>query len=163
MIAFRMTDATHSGQSGAGVATNQNRYYWGLMTEGTSRIRDDRVLFRPDDANSRYELPVVAERVLIGRRTNPGSHAEVSPVWLLKVDKGNRHGNIDVTVAVERLRPTATHEETLRIVSVKGTVAGEEAIFDAPDANVFFQWRTLANERYYLDTGALDNIAGIPT
>ena len=49
------------------------------------------------------------------------------------------------------------------VVSVKGTVAGEEAIFDAPDANVFFQWRTLANERYYLDTGALDNIAGIPT
>lgn len=162
-IKFSMKDATHTGQAGAGATTNQNRYFWGLMTEGTSQIRGDQVLFRPDDTLSRCDLPVVAERVLIGRRTNPSPHAEVSPVWLLKIDKGHRHGNIDVTVTIERLRPTATREETLRVVSVKGTIAGEEAIFDGPDANIFFQWRTLANERYYLDTGALDNISGIPT
>ncbi len=34
-------------------------------------------------------------------------------------------------------------------------VAGEDAVLGE---NVFFGWRTLADERYYLDTGGLDNI-----
>jgi hypothetical protein len=34
-------------------------------------------------------------------------------------------------------------------------VAGEDAVLGE---NVFFSWRTLADERYYLDTGGLDNI-----
>ena len=161
-IRFQMRDATHTGQAGAGAATNQNSYFWGLMTERTSRIREDKVLFHPDDAISRFELPVVAERVLIGRRKSPGSHAEASPVWLLKVDKQHRYGPIDLVAVIERIRPSATHEETLKLVSVKGLIAGQEAIMDGPDANVVFKWQTLADERYYLDTGALDNIDGIP-
>ena len=39
--------------------------------------------------------------------------------------------------------------------SVAGVVAGEDAVLGE---NVFFSWRTLADERYYLDTGGLDNI-----
>lgn len=162
-IRFQMKDATHTGQAGAGVTTNQNSYFWGLMTEGTSRIREDRMLFAPEEAVSRFELPVVAERVLIGRRKSPSPHSEASPVWLLRVDKQHRHGPIDLVATIERVRPTATHEETLKLVSVKGQVAGEPAIFDSPDANVFFKWQTLAHERHYLDTGALDNIEGLPT
>jgi len=34
-------------------------------------------------------------------------------------------------------------------------VAGEDAVLGD---NVRFMWRTLADERYYLDTGGLDNI-----
>ena len=34
-------------------------------------------------------------------------------------------------------------------------VAGEDAVLGE---NVHFTWRTLADERYYLDTGGLDNI-----
>ena len=161
-IRFQMRDATHTGKAGAGATTNQNSYFWGLMTEGSSRVRDDKVMFRPEDPISRFDLQVVAERVLIGRRKSPHPHSEVSPVWLLKVDKRHRRGPIDVVATIERIRPTATHEETLKLVSVKGTIAGEEAIMDGPDANVIFKWRTLANERYYLDTGALDNIDGVP-
>jgi len=161
-IRFQMRDATHTGKAGAGATTNQNSYFWGLMTEGSSRIRDDKVMFRPEDPISRFDLQVVAERVLIGRRKSPHSHSEVSPVWLLKADKRHRHGPIDLVATIERIRPTATHEETLKLVSVKGMIAGEEAIMDGPDANVIFKWRTLANERYYLDTGALDNIDGVP-
>jgi len=160
-IRFQMKDATHTGQAGAGVPTNQNTYYWGLMTEGTSHIRDDKLMFEPDDSISRFELPVVAERVLIGRRKSPGSHAEASPVWLLRVDKQHRHGPIELTATIERVRPTPTDEETLRLVGVKGAVAGEAAVMDGPDANVIFKWQTLANERFYLDTGALDNIEGV--
>jgi hypothetical protein len=162
-IRFQMKDATHTGRAGAGVATNQNAYHWGLMTERTSRIREDKLLFQPEDSASRFELPVVAERVLIGRRKSANPHAEASPVWLLRVDKQHRQGPIELTATIERLKPTATHEETLRLVAVKGAVAGEEAIMDGPDANVFFKWQTLADERYYLDTGALDNIDGVPT
>ena len=39
--------------------------------------------------------------------------------------------------------------------SVTGLVAGEDAVLGE---NVRFSWRTLADERYYLDTGGLDNI-----
>ena len=46
-------------------------------------------------------------------------------------------------------------EEHLEIESVTGTVAGEAAVLEQ---NVDFNWRTLADERYYLDTGGLDNI-----
>ena len=38
---------------------------------------------------------------------------------------------------------------------VTGTVAGQPAVLDE---NVFFIWRTLADESYFLDTGGLDNI-----
>ncbi len=162
-IRFQMRDATHSGQAGAGGTTNQNNYFWGVMTEGTSRIRDKKVLFQPDDTLSRFELPVVAERVLVGRRKSHSPHAEASPVWLLKIDKGRRHGPIDVTATIERVRPSGTNEETLKLVGVSGLIAGQEAIMDGPEANVSFKWQTLADERYYLDTGALDNIDGIGT
>ena len=51
--------------------------------------------------------------------------------------------------------PTHEEEECLELVSVTGTVAGEDAVLGE---NVHFTWRTLADERYYLDTGGLDNI-----
>lgn len=162
-IRFQMKDATHTGKAGAGVSTNQNSYFWGLMTEGTTRIREDKVIFQPEEANNRFDLQVVAERILIGRRKSPHTHSEASPVWLLKVDKQHRHGPIDLVATIERVRPSAAHEETLKLVSVKGTIAGEDAFMDGPDANVTFKWQTLVDERYYLDTGALDNIEGIPT
>jgi hypothetical protein len=41
------------------------------------------------------------------------------------------------------------------VESVTGTVAGETAMLGS---NVHFNWRTLADERYFLDTGGLDNI-----
>lgn len=160
-IRFSMRDATHSGQAGAGAKTNQNSYFWGAMTEGTSRIRKDRELFQPDSAQSRFELPVVAERVLIGRRKSVHAHAEASPVWLLKINKRHRSGPIDVTATIERVRPSGNNEETLKLVAVSGLIAGQEAVMDGDDANVSFKWQTLADERYYLDTGALDNIDGI--
>ncbi|GDY07060.1 hypothetical protein LBMAG52_05460 [Planctomycetia bacterium] len=167
MFRFQMKDATHTGQAGAGASTNQNSYYWGLMTDGASRIREDKLLFQPDDPTSRVEIPIVAEQVLIGRRKSPNLHAEVSPVWLLKLNKGHRHGPIDVSAVIERVPASASQEETLRLVSVSGLIAGQEATLEAtadgPPPNVVFKWRTLAGERYYLDTGALDNIDGIPT
>jgi hypothetical protein len=162
-VRFQIKDATHTEQAGAGATTDQNSYYWGLMTDGGSRIREDKVMFQPEDPSSRFEVQVVSERLLIGRRKSPYPHAEVSPVWLLKVDKGHRHGMIDFHATIERVLATSTQEETLRLVSVTGTVAGEPATMDGPNPNVTFKWRTLASERYYLDTGALDNIDGIPS
>ncbi|MFM9966151.1 MAG: virulence factor SrfB [Planctomycetaceae bacterium] len=160
-IRFQMKDATHSGLSGTGASTNQNSYFWGLMTEGASRIRDDKLLFQPDDPTSRVEMSVVADQVLIGRRKSPHAHSEVSPVWLLKIDKGHRHGPIDVSAIIERVPASSSQEETLQLVSVTGLIAGEEATLEGPHPNVVFKWRTLAGERYYLDTGALDNIDGV--
>jgi hypothetical protein len=55
-------------------------------------------------------------------------------------------------------RATRDQEESLHLVGVSGTIAGQPAYLDGPDKNVHFSWRTLADERYYLDTGALDNI-----
>ena len=141
--------------------TNLNQYYWGIMDERSSRIRGDRVLFSPENTSARSEFEVVAERVLIGRRLSPDPRSEATPVYLLKVDKADRDGSIELHVTLTRQQPKGK-EETLELSGVKGEVAGEPAEWDGPNANVRFSWRTLADDRFYLDTGALDNIDGKP-
>ena len=147
---------------------DENEYFWGILTEGTSRIRDSRILFGPPAAGEqlpgieRRSFPVVAERVLIGRRLSPRENAEATPIWALRVDPGNRDGKIELTVTLERRRrvpgPKGRPEE-LVLVDVKGTVAGEPAeMHEGPGRNVYFFWRTLADDAYFLDTGALDSI-----
>ncbi len=71
------------------------------------------------------------------------------------MDTGDRIGRTEVAVKIKRKRATGEEEECLEVESVTGIVAGEDAILDD---NVQFTWRTLADERYYLDTGGLDNI-----
>ena len=56
---------------------------------------------------------------------------------------------------VRRVPASDENEEHLEVDSVVGKVAGEEAVLVE---NVFFTWRTLADESYFLDTGGLDNI-----
>ncbi|HEY3969700.1 MAG TPA: virulence factor SrfB [Planctomycetaceae bacterium] len=145
-----------------------NEYYWGILTEGTCRIQDSRLLFRPPQpgeqpaAVERQSFRVVAERLLIGRRLSPSENAEASAVWALRVDRGDRDGKIDLTVTIERRRRVpgnSARPEALELVEVRGTVAGEPAdMQQGPGQNVFFYWRTLAAESYFLDTGALDSI-----
>ena len=60
---------------------------------------------------------------------------------------------------IKRKHASKDEEETLEVESVTGVVAGEDAILGE---NVLFSWRTLADERYYLDTGGLDNIELAP-
>ena len=74
---------------------------------------------------------------------------------MLKIDPGDRIGPTQISVKVKRKHATKDHEEVLEVDQVTGVVAGEDAILGE---NVFFSWRTLADERYYLDTGGLDNI-----
>jgi len=136
----------------------ENSYFWGVMTAATSGIRKERILFEPAEEQSREditEFSTGAQRVIIGRKTSPDEHAQATPVYLLKMDVGDRIGRSEVTVKVKRKRATEEHEECLEVESVTGTVAGEEAVLGE---NVHFMWRTLADERYYLDTGGLDNI-----
>jgi len=145
-----------------------NEYYWGILTDGTCRIQDSRLLFRPPASGQqpaaveRQSFKVVAERLLIGRRMSSSEHAEATPVWALRVDPGERDGRIDLTVTLEhrrRVSGSGSRPETLELVDVKGTVAGEPAdMHEGPGQNVFFYWRTLAAESYFLDTGALDDI-----
>ncbi len=145
--------------------TNGNDYYWGILTDGTSKIQTQKILFGPaaDGQKAqrveRKEFEVVAERVLIGRRLSPHEHAEASPVWCLKVDKRRRTGPIDLKITLERKRATKDQPETLELKDATGTVAGEPAcIEEGPDRNITLSWRTLTSDSFYLDTGALDNI-----
>lgn len=136
----------------------ENSYYWGVMTDATSGIRAERILFQPAEEQSRddiTEFSTGSQRVIIGRKMNADVHAQATPVYLLKMDVGDRIGRTEVSVKITRKRATDEHEECLEIVSVTGIVAGEAAILGE---NVHFTWRTLADERYYLDTGGLDNI-----
>ena len=71
------------------------------------------------------------------------------------MDPGSRIGETEMTVKIRRKQASADNEESLEVESVSGTVAGEPAMLHE---NVFFTWRTLADERYYLDTGGLDNL-----
>lgn len=136
----------------------ENTYYWGVMTDATSGIRKERILFQPAEDQQREEITqftTSAQRVLIGRKVIAAEDAQATPVYLLKTDVGNRIGPTEVTVKIKRKHATAESEECLEVESVTGVVAGEDADLGR---NVFFSWRTLADERYYLDTGGLDNI-----
>jgi len=136
----------------------ENSYYWGVMTDATSGIRNERILFQPAEEQAREditEFSTGSQRVIIGRKMNADENAQATPVYLLKMDVGDRIGRTEVAVKIKRKRATEEHEECLLLESVTGIVAGEGA---ALGENVHFTWRTLADERYYLDTGGLDNI-----
>jgi len=136
----------------------ENSYYWGVMTESTSGIREGRILFSPvseDTKDEWTEFSTIAQRVTIGRKMTPQEDAQASPIYVIKMDTGNRIGATDVTIKIRRNQATGDTEEHLVIESVTGQVAGEPA---ALGENVHFNWRTLADERYFLDTGGLDNI-----
>jgi len=135
-----------------------NSYYWGVMTDATSGIRKERILFQPVEDQTREEITeftTSSQRVLIGRKLSGSEDAQATPVYLLKMDVGDRIGPTEVAVKIKRKHAGKEEEETLEVESVTGMVAGEDAILDE---NVTFNWRTLADERYYLDTGGLDNI-----
>jgi hypothetical protein len=136
----------------------ENTYYWGVMTDATSSIRNERLLFHPvgDDTRDEWtEFTTIAQRVIIGRKMVGDESAQASPIYVLKMDTGDRIGGTEVKVRLRRNRSTEKVEEHLDVESVTGTVAGQPAIMGE---NVHFNWRTLADERYFLDTGGLDNI-----
>jgi len=136
----------------------ENTYYWGVMTETTSGIREERVLFTPAEEAIRdewTEFSTIAQRVIIGRKMAADESAQATPIYVLKADTGGRIGQNELTIRIRRNRATEQTEEHLEVESVVGTVAGEEAELER---NVHFTWRTLADERFFLDTGGLDNI-----
>ncbi|MGA2063651.1 MAG: virulence factor SrfB [Thermoguttaceae bacterium] len=140
------------------VRTYENTYYWGVMTDATSGIRKERILFEPVEEQGREditEFSTSSQRVLIGRKASGDENAQATPVYLLKMDPGDRIGPTQIQVKIKRKHATKDQEEVLEVDSVAGVVAGEDAVLGD---NVFFSWRTLADERYYLDTGGLDNI-----
>lgn len=141
---FRVRDALQS-----------QSYYWGVMTDAVSGIREERLLFRPDSGSCITRFRSTSERVLIGRKLSPREDGEASPVYLLKADVADRLAPISLEVEIERSIDETFGEEKLEVISVEGTVAGKPARLGN---NVTFSLRTLADEHYYLDHGGLDNI-----
>jgi hypothetical protein len=136
----------------------ENSYYWGVMSDATSGIRNERILFQPADEQAKEEITefsTSSQRVIIGRKMSPSEDAQASPVYLMKMDAGDRIGRTEIAVKIKRRRASHEQEESLEVLSVTGMVAGQDAVLGE---NVHFSWRTLADERYYLDTGGLDNI-----
>ena len=133
-------------------------YYWGVMTE--SRIDNERVIFERQSEGEnasgmqRNELLVSAQNLIIGRKRRSRENAQASPVYWIKVLRGANLGEINVRLILERHVGPDGREE-LSAESVDGTVDGEPAVLNR---NVLFEWRTLADERYYLDTGGLDRL-----
>jgi hypothetical protein len=133
-------------------------YYWGMMTG--SHIHPEHTIFnghREGEESTkidRCEFTVNDQRLVVGRKRREYEYAEATPVYIIKADVGDRIGEIDVKMMVER-RAGNDGEEVLTAVSAEGSVAGEPAVLGG---NVHFEWRTLADERFYLDTGGLDAI-----
>ncbi|MBQ6107719.1 MAG: hypothetical protein IJK97_05870, partial [Thermoguttaceae bacterium] len=138
----------------------ENTYYWGVMSDSTSGIRPERILFSPaeEGSGSREEITeftTSSQRVIIGRKMSSIETAQASPIYVIKMDVGDRIGRTNVVVKIKRVKADGERDEYLQVENVSGVVAGEDAVLDE---NVFFAWRTLADERYYLDTGGLENI-----
>ena len=133
-------------------------YYWGVMTE--SRIDHERVIFDRHTGDQganlvqRVEVGVTAQNLFLGRKRRERGNAQASPVYLLRVHRGKRLGEIDVRVTLER-RVGDDGEEQLSLENAEGAVDGEPAVMGR---NVCCEWRTLADEKYYLDTGGLDKL-----
>ncbi|MDO4582760.1 MAG: virulence factor SrfB [Planctomycetia bacterium] len=138
--------------------SEENTYYWGVMSDSTSGIRKERILFSPAEEGSREEITeftTSSQRVIIGRKMSDVETAQATPIYVIKMDVGDRIGRTQVSIKIKRHKAIENQEEGLEVESVSGIVAGQDAVLGE---NVFFTWRTLADERYYLDTGGLDNI-----
>jgi len=133
-------------------------YFWGVMTD--SQIHEEHILFLSADeagqkpGSEERVLNVSDRRLMIGRKRRRYENAQATPVYVIKIDVGQRLGEIDVNLTLVRT-VDASGEEQIEVVAVQGEVAGEPADMEK---NVAFEWRTLADERYYLDTGGLDKI-----
>lgn len=138
--------------------SEENTYYWGVMSDSTSGIRKERILFSPAEEGAREEITefsTSSQRVIIGRKMSDVETAQATPIYVIKMDVGDRIGRTQVSIKIKRHKAEEGQEEGLEVESVSGIVAGQDAVLGE---NVFFTWRTLADERYYLDTGGLDNI-----
>ena len=103
------------------------------MTESTFTIREERVLFQPAEENTRdewTEFKTIAQRVMIGRKMMGDEEAQATPIYVLKMDTGDRIGETNVTVRIRRQRSEDDMEEFLEVDSVTGTVAGQPAVLD---------------------------------
>lgn len=137
---------------------SRGSYYWGVMTE--SRIDDEKLIFRiregEEDSIDRKEIHVSAQTLIIGRKRRGREDAQASPIYVLKLLRNPQGplGEIDVKVTLQRaVGPSG--EEELSVESAEGTVDGLPA---EVGYNVVFEWRTLADDKYYLDIGGLDKI-----
>ena len=134
----------------------KNSYHWGVVWGGSMKIAGERILFdREDTKKQTMPIPISSQRIVIARRASDNPDAEVSPIYMVRVVAGRDVLNIDATLTVERKRATKDEEERLEPVSVEGTVGEEPAVLGK---NVLFSWRTLTDQSFYLDTGALDSI-----
>ncbi len=134
----------------------KSSFYWGVMSE--SRIDAERVLFEAniDDSSEsdQKQISVSNENLIIGRKRRSRNNAQASPVYRLRALRGSSLGKIDFKITFQRRR-NENDEEEIVVGSVDGTVDDEPAVYGK---NVLFDWRTLSDERYYLDTGGLDKI-----
>ncbi len=74
--------------------THENTYYWGVMTDATSGIRPERILFEPVTEQSREditEFPTSSQRVLIGRKLSGDEGAQATPGLSLEDRSGRPH------------------------------------------------------------------------
>ncbi|HEV7283117.1 MAG TPA: virulence factor SrfB [Pirellulaceae bacterium] len=142
---------------------SEKSFYWGPMLDGKS-IQDRRIIFSPpgtgeDSDRDVFSFSTTQSRVLIGKKREP--HSQATPVYLIRIDRGDRPRGVEVSLTLRRHRPRpgrageSGHEERLELTSVDGTVDGEPARLGE---NVHMNWHTLASESYYLDTGGLDQI-----
>jgi hypothetical protein len=133
-------------------------YHWGVMADSHRQIRAERILFRPVGAEAGtdvVEFRTASQRLLVGRIGGGSPRGQAAPVYLLTLETQGRVAPSEVTVRLQRVRAARDAEEHLAIESVTGLVAGEPAVLNE---NVFFRWHTLADERFFLDTGGLDHI-----
>ena len=134
----------------------KSSYYWGVMTE--SRIDSERVIFTPRTQSrggtDMHEFEVTSENLMIGRKRRPRDDSQASSVYRLRSIRSSNLGQIKFKVQLQR-ELDKNDEEIIVAKSVEGTVDDQPAVLGK---NVLFDWRTLADERYYLDTGELDKI-----
>ena len=140
--------------------THENTYYWGVMTDATSGIRNERILFEPVDEQSREDITEFSDQFAARAHRPQAQRRRRRPrprrSTCLKIDPGDRIGPTQINVKIKRKHATQGPggDPGGRVGHRRRGRRGRRCSGE----NVHFSWRTLADERYYLDTGGLDNI-----
>ena len=90
------------------------------------------------------EFTTIAQRVVIGRKMTGDEDAQATPIYVLKMDTGDRIGPTEVTVRIRRVAGRRRRRRTSGSRSVTGTVAGEPPSWTKTSSSPGGPWPTNA-------------------
>ena len=150
----------------ARIPSKGRSYYWGICTMQMKRFVNRHALFAPSmgDGAGKEEVwcETVGAETYIGKRISDQEALEVSPVYVIKINRDADGGRVRVRIG--RTKPNGLRGERLHLLAAEGTILRldrqgsyiEEPA--EPGVNVFLELKTTYGDRYFLDQSTIEGI-----